>query len=298
MFGGESLKIGVYVQLGNVSDPRMPGLVGRALEERGFESIWVGEHVVLFEDYDSPYPYTEDYRVPITHDSGIFEPFTILSYIAATTRTLRLGTGMCLVPQRNPVYTAKHVADLDVLSGGRLEFGVALGWQREEYESVGVPWPKRGARAEEYVQIMKSLWRDDVSSYDGDFYNLRPSSLYPKPYQRPHPPIHFGGESDATLRRVARVGQGWFGFNRNPVEAGEGLRKLDQALEEHGRSRADVEITICPFLKGIDAASMEEYARLGIQRLVLVVPALQMDDLHRQLDGLVTQVVEVAAKLP
>jgi probable F420-dependent oxidoreductase len=289
------VKIGAVVPLGTLmADPALVSAVGPALEERGFESLWVAEHVVLFDEYESRYPYASSGRFPGGGDTGLLEPLTALAFVAATTSTLRLGTGICLVSQRNPVYTAKQVADVDVLSGGRLDFGVGIGWLREEFEALNVPFERRGQRANEHLEVMRTLWTDEVSSYDGELYRLRPCRLYPKPVQRPHPPIHVGGESDAAMRRVATLGQGWFGFNRTPDEVPEALARLDAALELEGRSRHDVEITISPYFKGADRASIERYAELGVDRLVVVAFGLDRDQLLAHLDQLADDVVAPA----
>src|SRR6186997_170685 len=211
------MDIGLFVPLGNGNaNAELLRALGREAEARAFESIWVAEHVVMFDDYESQYPYAADGRFPGGGDTGLLEPLTALTYLAAITDRVRLGTGICLVPQRNPVYTAKQVADLDSLSGGRVDFGIGVGWLREEFEALGVPFERRGKRTDEYLQVMRSLWCDDTSSFEGELYTLRPCRMYPKPVQQPHPPIHVGGESDAALRRVARFGQGWFSFNRLP----------------------------------------------------------------------------------
>src|SRR5438874_1693922 len=254
------MKLGVFVPIGTLNaNPDFVGAVGPAIEERGFESIWVAEHVVLFDNYASQYPYSDTGRFPGGGDSGLLEPLTALAYIAITTQTLRLGTGICLVAQRNPVYTAKQVADVDALSAGRVEFGVGIGWLREEFDALQVPFERRAQRAVDHIEVMKALWTEEISSYDGELYSLRPSRLYPKPVQRPHPPIHVGGETDAALRRVAELGQGWFGFNRTPEEVPEALTRLDRALEEWGRSRDDIEISICPYFKGLNFEMLERY---------------------------------------
>jgi probable F420-dependent oxidoreductase len=217
------MNLGVFVPLVSMNArPEFLRVLGPALEERGFESVWLGEHVVLFDEYHSRYPYADHGKVPLGGDIGLLEPFTALTYLAAVTDTLRLATGICLVAQRNPVYTAKLVADLDVLSGGRVEFGVGLGWSREEFEAVGMPFDHRGARAGERIAAMKALWVDEVSEYRGRYYPLPKCRMNPKPVQRPHPPIHVGGESDGALRRVADVGQGWFGFNLRTDDVPEG----------------------------------------------------------------------------
>src|SRR5256885_2161243 len=157
------MKVGAFVPIGTLnSNPAFVSTVGPALEERGFESLWVAEHVVLFDDYESKYPYADSGRFPGGGDSGLLEPMTVLSYVAATTTTLRLGTGICLVGQRNPVYTAKQVADVDALSGGRVDFGVGIGWLREEFDAVAMPFEHRRARSDEHLAVMKELWTQET----------------------------------------------------------------------------------------------------------------------------------------
>jgi probable F420-dependent oxidoreductase len=195
------MKVGLFAPLGNpFATPEYVSAFGRAADERGFHSLWVAEHVVLFDDYASQYPYAADGKIPAGGESGIYEPFTALAYLAAVTSRIRLGTGICLVPQRNPVYTAKEVAAVDWLSNGRLDFGVGVGWLREEFDAVAVPFERRGARTREYIEVMRRLWEDPVSEHHGEFYDLPACRQYPKPVQQPHPPIHVGGESDPALR--------------------------------------------------------------------------------------------------
>jgi probable F420-dependent oxidoreductase len=289
------MDVGAFVPIGSLNaNPAFVRALGPALEERGFESLWVAEHVVLFDEYESRYPYADSGRFPGRGDSGLLEPLTALAAVAATTETLRLGTGICLVPQRNPVYTAKQVADVDVISGGRVEFGIGIGWLREEFEALGVPFERRGDRARQHIEVMKALWTQDVSAYDGDLYPLRACRLYPKPVQRPHPPIHVGGETDAAMRRVALLGQGWFGFNRTPEEVPEALARLDRALEAGGRSRAEVTITISPYTKPVDEKDVERYRQAGVDRVVVVALAFDRDGLLGELDRLARDVVEPA----
>lgn len=290
------MDIGAFVPLGAFNaNPAFMRALGPALEERGFESVWVPEHVVLFDDYDSSYPYAPDGRFPGGPESGLLEPLTALTYLAAVTDALRLGTGICLVPQRNPVYTAKQVADLDALSGGRVEFGVGIGWLREEFEALGMPFAHRGARTDDHLAVMKALWEDDTSSYEGRHYALPECRMYPKPVQRPHPPIHVGGESDAAMRRAAALGQGWYGFDRAPDDVPEALARLDPILAEAGRARGDdFTVTVCPYTKPIGDGDVERYVELGVDRLVITVFALGPDDLLPTLDTLAASVIEPA----
>jgi probable F420-dependent oxidoreductase len=296
------MDVGVFVPLGNGNaTPEILRAVGTKVEERGFESIWVPEHVVLFEQYQSSYPYSPDGKFPGSADSGMLEPLTALTYLAAVTDRVRLGTGICLVPQRNPVYTAKQVTDLDNLSGGRVDFGVGVGWLREEFEAVAMPFEKRGQRTDEHLAVMRSLWTEEPSSFDGDLYTLPECSMYPKPVQTPHPPIHVGGESDAAMRRVARLGQGWFSFNRLPGDLAEPLGRLDAILGEAGRARrsagGDVALTVCPYFNPVDAAAVEAYAAAGVDRLVVLCLAFDVATLEAQLDALVTDVLTPAHAL-
>jgi probable F420-dependent oxidoreductase len=287
------MDVGVFVPLGNGNaSAEILRAVGREIEDRGFESIWVPEHVVLFDEYESAYPYSPDGKFPGGADSGMLEPLQALTYLAAVTDRVRLGTGICLVPQRNPVYTAKAVTDLDSLSGGRVDFGVGVGWLREEFEAVAMPFEKRGPRTDEHLQVMKALWCDEVSEFHGEFYDLAPCRMYPKPIQTPHPPIHVGGESDAAMRRVARHGQGWFSFNRLPEDLPEPLARLDAALAAEGRSRSDVVLSVSPYFNPVTPAAVEGYAALGVDRLIVLCLAFDVDTLRSQLDALVRDVLE------
>lgn len=289
------MDVGLFVPLGNGNaTPEIVRTLGREAEDRGFESIWVPEHVVLFDEYDSSYPYSPDGAFPGGADSGMVEPLTALTYLAAVTDRIRLGTGICLVPQRNPVYTAKAVTDLDSLSNGRVEFGVGVGWLREEFEALGMPFERRGQRTDEHLAVMKALWCDEVSEYHGELYDLPPCRMYPKPVQSPHPPIHVGGESDAAMRRVARLGQGWFSFNRLPADLPEPLERLEGALAAEGRSRDDVTLSVSPYFNAVTPEMVAQYAELGVDRLIVLCLAFDTDTLRSQLDALEADVLRPA----
>jgi probable F420-dependent oxidoreductase len=281
------MKIGLFTPLGNGnSNASLLRAIGREADARGFESLWVAEHVVMFDEYDSQYPYDDSGRFPGGGDTGLLEPLTALAYLAAVTDRVRLGTAICLVPQRNPVYTAKQVVDVDVLSGGRVDFGIGVGWLKEEFDVLQVPFEKRGARTDDYLSVMKTLWQDPISEFHGEHYDLRSCQLYPKPVQTPHPPIHVGGESKAALRRVAKHGQGWFTWNRPPEDLAEPLAVLDGMLAEQGRSRSDIELTVCPYLRGVTPDMAKAYEAAGVDRLVLMCFAFAEDDLLQRLDEL------------
>ena len=180
------MRVGLFAPLGNpFATPEYIAALGAAAEERGFHSLWAAEHVVLFDQYGSRYPYAADGRIPAGGESGILEPFTALSFLAAGTQRIRLGTGICLVPQRNPVYTAKEVAAVDWLSGGRFDFGVGVGWLEEEFTACATPFERRGARCRDYLAAMQRPWRDPVSEYAGGFYAVPPTPRKTK-YTAPH----------------------------------------------------------------------------------------------------------------
>jgi probable F420-dependent oxidoreductase len=285
------MHIGVYAPfVSSYNTPAFTIQAAQAAERHGFHSIWAPEHVLLFDEYNSKYPYTEDGRLRIGPDGGVLEPLNLLSFMAGATSTIRLGTGICLVPQRNPVYTAKEVATVDYLSGGRVDFGVGIGWLAEEFEALGVPWEHRAQRTRDYIKVMLSLWTDSVSTFSSKFYELPPSKQFPKPVQKPHPPVHFGGESDAALRRVADIGQGWFGYNLSPEETTERLGYLSERLAQRNRTLADVTISIAPNRR-LEPGALEAYHAVGVAQLI--VPARGrtaeefLDSLAEMGDGLV-----------
>ncbi|MEN0073532.1 MAG: LLM class F420-dependent oxidoreductase [Paracraurococcus sp.] len=258
-----------------------PGELGAALEERGFESLFVCEHTHIPVSRRSPFPGGGELpkRYIHTHD-----PFVALSFAAARTQRLRLGTGVCLVPQRDPIVTAKSVASLDRLSGGRFEFGIGGGWNVEEMEDHGARYPTRFRLMRERVLAMQALWTEEVAGFEGEFVRIEPSWLHPKPLQRPHPPVLLGGETDHTLKRVVEFCTGWFpraGAGFDPAEA---RRRLDAAARAAGRDPKTLSITV--FRAPPEAAALAPYREAGIDRVLLEVPDLDRDGILRRLDAL------------
>ena len=218
------MKLGLFVPFATpAADAAFVRAAGSAAEEAGFDSHLGRRARGAVRRVRLEVPVLGRRAHPRGRHVGILEPFNALTFLAACTSRIRLGTGICLVPQRNPVYTAKEAATVDWLSGGRLDLGVGVGWLAEEFQAVGVPFERRGERCRSYLEVMKRLWCDPVSEYADEFYELPACRAYPKPVQQPHPPIHFGGESEAALRRVADVGQGWYGFNVEPEELADRL---------------------------------------------------------------------------
>ena len=273
---------GVFLALNEATPPALIADTARAVEERGFHAIWVPEHVVLFADYESKYPYSPDGRIG-GYGKGMMEPFTALSYLAAHTTRVRLGTAICLITQRNPIYTAKQVADVDFLSDGRVNFGIGLGWLREEFAALQVPWEKRGQRANEHIAVMKALWTEETSSYDGELYKLPPSVMYPKPVQTPHPPIFIGGEGDHSLRRVADLAQGWLGASMDPDILAERIATLHRFLEARGRSADEVKIYTLPNRRP-DADRCKRLEDVGVEQVVHMVPMREIGKTKAALD--------------
>jgi probable F420-dependent oxidoreductase len=292
------MKFGIFPMLGGpAATAEFVRGLGPVIEERGFTSVWSAEHVVLFDSQNSSYPYTEDGKPPFEPEDNFLEPFSALSCIAATTTKLRLGTGICILPQRNPVYTAKQVADLDVISGGRFDFGIGVGWLAEEFEALGVPFEHRGSRTNEYIEIAKSLWSDGPSQYDGKYYSLAECHQYPKPIQKPHPPLLIGGESGAAIRRVAEYGDGWFGFNLSPEGTRAGIEKLQPLLVEYGRTMVEMQINVSPYLLKCDLDTVKQYRDVQVDQLILIATSNNLDDLKRELDKVANELVVPAQNL-
>ena len=276
------MDVGIVMPCSAITPPDLIAETAKAIEERGFASIWAPEHVIFFEQYKSQYPYADHGKL-LGFDHGMMEPWTTLSYVAANTNRVRLGSSVCLVPQRNPVYTAKQIADVDFLSGGRVDFGVGAGRLKEEFDALQVPFERRGARTSDYIRVMQALWTMERPSYQGEFYTLPECTQNPKPVQTPHPPIFFGGESKPALRRVATLGQGWMGASMMPEDLPEKLALLNTLLAEHDRKRSDIKIYTLPNIAP-KADLFPQYEDLGIDQVIHLVPMKNIDDVRQRLD--------------
>jgi probable F420-dependent oxidoreductase len=201
------MKIGVFSTF--MSPLATPGMIrdfGRHAEDIGLESIWMGEHVALFDKNTFGYPSSKDGRIPVPAGGGMLDVTATFGFLAAVTSKLRFGTGVALVPQRNPIYTAKEMCTLDWLTEGRIDFGIGVGWNKEEVEACGYRWEDRGARCDEFMQVMRRLWTEDVVDFKGKWVQFETMRMDPKPIQKPHIPIIVGGYADAALRRAVRYG--------------------------------------------------------------------------------------------
>ena len=190
------------------------------------------------------------------------------------------------------------MADCDVLSGGRLDFGVGIGWLREEFEALGVPFDGRAARCREYLAAMRALWTEPVSRYEGKLLRVPPLRMFPKPMQKPHPPIVFGGESDAALRRVADLGQGWYGFNLLPDEAAARVAALDALLARRGRKPESVEVSVSPYFKPArDVAALGAYAEAGVDQVIYLVGLRSAETIREEIEALAAGLMPAAQRL-
>jgi probable F420-dependent oxidoreductase len=255
--------------------------LARSAEQVGIESLWTVEHVVVPKGYRSPYPYSQDGKMPGPEESPIPDPLVWLSYAAAVTTKIKLATGILILPQRHPVYVAKEVATLDQLSGGRAILGVGNGWLRVEFDVLGVPFAERGTRTAESIQALRSLWSDGPSEFAGDHYRWPSIESNPKPRQRPAVPIVIGGHTPGAAKRAARLGDGFF-----PAQA-DNLVELLTILRDEcgkiGRDPSEIEITTGSLL------TLDEVKRLrdlGVSRVVTGPPGFAPDDITRGFEKL------------
>jgi probable F420-dependent oxidoreductase len=243
--------------------------LGSRAEVLGFESLWVGEHIVTPVELRHAYPGAPG-RPPFLSDSRFIEPFTAIGFLAAATRTIRLGTGVLIMPLHSPLPLARAVATADVLSGGRLSLGVGVGWMREEYEAVGQEFGNRGRRLDEMLTILRRLFTEERVSYAGEHYQLPEMCFEPKPVQQPGPPLLIGGSSPAALRRAARFGDGWYGGQETPDQVASIVAELRRLLAQQGRADHPFEVTaLTPWGHSFDAELVRAYADAGVDRLVV-----------------------------
>jgi probable F420-dependent oxidoreductase len=294
------MKIGLLtVGIGKAARPRTLGIFAENCERLGFGTLWAPEHVVLFDRYpDTKYPYSEDgaFGAPSTIDWT--DPFVALSYVAARTSRIRLATGICLVPEHNPLVLAKTIASLDYLSGGRFALGVGIGWSSEEFAALGIPFERRAQRTREYIDVMRKLWSEERTSFSGEFVKFENARSFPKPVQRGDIPIIFGGESGPALRRVADYGTGWFGFNLNPDQARAKANRIRELVRERGRDVSSVELIASPYLQNITREDLVGYREAGISEVVMLCPPPEDDrELTPMLEAMARDWVEPAAKL-
>jgi probable F420-dependent oxidoreductase len=244
--------------------------IGCLAEELGYDSLWMGEHVVAPSPRVPPSPQDPDYP--------ILDPLVALAFMAAQTRRVLLATGIIILPQRNPLVLAKQLASLDVLSGGRLTVGIGVGYLEPEFRALGAPYEKRGAVTDDYLAAMRAIWTQPKPSYEGRFASFSDVQAHPQPAQRPLP-IVIGGRSPAAFRRAVLQGNGWYGFALDVAKTKEAIEGLREAATRVDRPEhlGPLELSITPG-RGVtvDAATCAQYAALGVHRLILV-PSARLD---------------------
>jgi probable F420-dependent oxidoreductase len=247
---------------GATSYPEALVNVAQAAEAAGLDSLWAGEHIVLPESST---------RFPVT--TRFLNPVVALTFVAAHTRNIRLGTGVLLLPQHQPLILAKELATLDVLSGGRVIVGIGVGWSEEEYEALGVPYRERGARADEYLAAMRAIWSEEKPTYHGQYVSFQGVQAYPHPVQQPTPPIVIGGRAPAVLRRTVEQANGWYGFALDLEETAGILAELREAAGRYHRptSLGELEISVAPRIP-VDKEIAQRFAELGVHRLIFIPP--------------------------
>src|SRR5271155_1039438 len=229
------MKFGIaFANSGAFSQPTLLGHLATTAERCGFESLWTVEHVAIPVRH-LPYAGTKDGQMPGGDQVPIPDPLIPLAYVAAITKTIKLATGILILPQRHPIYTAKEVATLDVLSGGRVILGIGSGWMKEEFESLGIDFHSRGAMTDEAIRAMRALWSEGPSSFAGKHFRFGPLHSYPKPVKK-NVPIHIGGHSPAAARRAGRYGDGFFPTVVNPEKLKEIFGMMRDAAKEAGRN--------------------------------------------------------------
>jgi probable F420-dependent oxidoreductase len=243
--------------------------VAATAETCGFATLWSGEHVVMVDRSSSRYPYSADGQIAVPPTADWNDPIVGLSFAAAASSTIGIATGVLLLPEHNPVLIAKQAATLDALCGGRLVLGIGIGWSREEFDALGVPFARRAARTAEYAAALRTLWREDVASFDGEFVRFDSIRVNPKPVRDRRIPIVLGGNSDSALRRVAAWGDGWYGFNVDGVAAvAERLGYLEARCREAGRDVAELRRAVA--LREPQVSDVRALADLGVDELVIV----------------------------
>jgi len=264
------MRLGLHaLGIGAGADRGVIDAVASAADSCGFATLWAGEHVVMVDRSESRYPYSDDGVIAVPAQADWLDPMIALGFAAAASSRIGVATGVLLLPEHNPVVVAKQAASLDRLSGGRLTLGVGIGWSKEEFAALGVPFEHRAARTAEYVSAMRALWRDDVASFDGKFVGFDAIRVNPKPVRDRRIPVVAGGNSDPALRRVAAWADGWYGFNLEGVAAvRERVAKLEQLCEESGRNRAQLRLSVA--LRNPSPSDLDALATLGVDELVLV----------------------------
>src|SRR5215472_13127658 len=250
------MKIALFgINTGPCANPSTAAAVARAAENAGFESLWTGEHIVLPEPQVPP--------SPVAADTPFIDSAVALAFVAAHTSRVRLGTGIIILPQRNPVVLAKELASLDVLSNGRLIFGIGIGYLQPEFAAIGAPFDHKGPRSEEFLAAMIALWSMEKPEYEGRFVAFEGINAMPRPVQKPYPEVVFGGHTRQAYSRAARLAKGWFGFALDVDGTAKCIEHLKAACSAVGRRFDDLEVSVTPRGR-VDLDTARRFAELGV----------------------------------
>ena len=267
------MKFGIHYSIGVSANPSAEEYirVAQRAEALGYHSLWLGDHVIIPEKITAAYPYSADGSAGFPRRAPFPDPFVLLGGIAMATTTILLGTSVIVVPYRNPLPTAKAVATVDMLSNGRFQFGVGVGWLKEEFEALGEDFSQRAAQTREYLEIMKAVWQEEAASFSGKYLDFPDVHNVPLPVQKPRPPIIFGGESRPALKRVADLGDGWQPGTASLKVLFQAVPQLQALMAERGRDYAQLYISALsaaqPLLRKPEVIPQLE--ELGVQELIL-----------------------------
>lgn len=275
----------IFANIGGLAEAEGAQALAEACEANGVDSVWTVEHVVVPAGYESTYPYSRDGRMPGGEEAPIPDPLMWLAWVGAHSSSLQLGTGVLILPQRNPLILAKEVATLDRLTGGRVQLGVGVGWLREEFEALGVDFARRGDRTDEYIGALRELWSSAEPTFDGEFVSFERALSFPKP-ARPTVPVVVGGHSEAAARRAGRLGDGFFPARHDRLE--ELLEVMHATAESAGRDPSTIQVTTGA---ARDAAGHERLVKLGVSRIVIPPPALTADEIGPALERTMDQLL-------
>lgn len=286
------MNIGIIPINIGVQDPDKMIEIAQHAESIGVESVWTFEHVIVPLDYQSKYPYHPSGKMGAEPETNFIDPLIALAAIASATNHLRLGTGVNILPQANPLFLAKQAASLDFVSNGRFMLGIGIGWLREEFAALGVPFEGRGARFDEYLAAMKKVWSGDVVEHKSEHIEWSGFKSYPVPAQKPHVPIIMGGNKGKIYQRIAHHGDGWYAPSSDPKELEPMLEQLRTTCEQIGRDYDSIEITaMWPGTGGVNA--VDNFLSIGVDRLVVPLQALgedPFDGLNKLADEVITKV--------
>jgi probable F420-dependent oxidoreductase len=279
------MKFGLFgINVGPCASAQTAADIAQRAEAAGFESVWTGEHVALPDPQVPP--------SPVPPETPFLDPAVALTLVAARTSRVRLGTGIIILPQRNPLLLAKELASVDVVSGGRLIFGLGVGYLKAEFDALGVPFTAKGARAMEYLEAIRAVWTAERPTYAGRFVSFSGIKSLPQPLQRPHPPIVVGGQTPAAYRRAVTHGDGWYGFALDLADTSRCLAGLREALATHPRppERGPLEISVTPRGR-LDLEMVGRFTELGVHRLIPYWPLPSESALRERLERFGAEVI-------